>query len=370
MNDKQETKTTEKETKPTEKKEEQTQKVPRGLYQKPIRRQGSPIGSRELTDGTETESTRDIPKVKKGGIRMLFFGGLGEIGKNMYGLEYEDEILILDCGLKFATNDTPGIDLIVPNVQYLEERKKNIKGIVISHAHLDHIGGISVLIDRLGNPPIFSRKLSIELIRHRQGEFESKRPIVYHEIEKQSKLKLTDNFTLNFFSVTHTIPDSMGIIVDTPVGSVVYTGDLKLTHKDGVVDPIEYKEFEIFKKRNVLLTLADSTNADRPGFSLPESTVIKTIEGIIKETKGRLILCTFSSQIERTVRVIEDAIQNGRKIVAQGRSMLTSLSIASELGILKVSPSAIVPIEKIDDYPKEKAPDYRDRRAGGRIQRA
>lgn len=336
------------------KKEETVKKVPRGLYQKPIRRQGSLIGTRELTAGFSTESTLNIPKQEKGGIRILFFGGLGEIGKNMYGLEYEDEILIMDCGLKFSTDDTPGIDLIAPNTQYLEERKEKIKGIVISHAHLDHIGGISILIDRLGNPPIFSRKLSIELIRHRQSEFENKKPIAYHEIEKSRTLKLTENLTLNFFSVTHTIPDAMGIIIDTPIGSVVYTGDLKLTHKEGVVDKVEEKEFGIFKNKNILLTMADSTNADRPGFSLPESKVAETIEKIIKGIKGRLILCTFSSQIERTVRVIESAIRNGRKVIVQGRSMLTNLSIASELGLLKVSPSSIIPIEKMGDYPKEK----------------
>ena len=345
MNDTQETQADEK---------EEVKKVPRGLHQKPIRRRGSVIGSRELTTGFNGKSTLTLPEQEKGGIRMLFFGGLGEIGKNMYGFEYNDEILILDCGLKFSTAETPGIDLIVPNVQYLEERKEKIKGIIISHAHLDHIGGISVLIDRLGNPPVFSRKLSIELIRHRHGEFESKKPIVYHEIEEKTQLKLTENITLNFFSVTHTIPDSMGIVIDTPIGSVVYTGDLKLTHKEGTVDPSEEKEFGLFKKRKVLLTLADSTNADRPGFSLPESTVVETIKGIIRETRGRIILCTFSSQIERTVRVIEDAINSGRKIVVEGRSMLTNLSIAFELGLLKVPSSAIVPVGKIDDYPKEK----------------
>ena len=331
------------------------QKVPQGLYQKPIRRQGSLIGSRELTTGFDAESTLNIPKQEKGAVRVLVFGGVGEIGKNMYGIEYEDDILLLDCGMKFAKEgDTPGISFLVPNVQYLEERKDKIRGLVISHAHLDHIGGISILMDKIGNPPVFSRRLSIELIKNRQGEFESKEPIVYHEVEKKSVITLTDNFKLTFFAVTHTIPDSMGVIIDTPAGSIVYTGDLKLTHTDGIVDASEEKEFAVFKKKKVLLTLADSTNADRPGFSLPEHKVIGTIEKIIQQTKGCIILSSFSSQIERTIQVIEHAIDNGRKVVVQGRSMITNLTIASELGLLKIPMSTIIPVEKMGDYPREK----------------
>ena len=333
---------------------EKKQKVSRGLHQKPIRRRGTLIGSRELTTGIEAESTLAIPKQEKGAIRVLFFGGLGEIGKNMYGIEYEDDIIILDCGMKFPEGDTPGIDFLVPNIRYLEERKEKVRGLVISHAHLDHIGGISVLMDKLGNPPIFSRRMSIELIKNRQSEFKSEQPLVYHEIEKSNVLKLTKNITLSFFSVTHTIPDSMGIIIDTPIGAVVFTGDLKLTHIDGAVDESEKKEFAVFKKKNVLLTMADSTNADRPGFSLPESKVIETIKKIILNTKGRIILSSFSSQIERTIKVMEHAISDGRKIIVQGRSMITNLTIASELGLLKMPTNSIIPVDKMGNYPKDK----------------
>ena len=345
--------TTKKKAAPT-KKEEQKNKVPRGLHQKSIRRQGGLVGSRTLTSGFDAESTLNIPQQEKGSIRVLFFGGVGEIGKNMYGIEYEDEIILLDCGMKFAQDDTPGIDFLVPNIQYLEERKEKIKGLIISHAHLDHVGGISVIVGRIGNPPIFSRKLSIELIKNRQGEFENKEPIKYHEVEKESKVKLSENFTLTFFSVTHTIPDSMGIIIDTPKGAIVFTGDLKLTHEDGVVSPEEEKEFDVFKDKKILLTMADSTNAERPGFSLPEKKVVETIGKIVKETRGRIILSAFSSQIERTINVIEHAINDGRKVIVQGRSMITNLTIASELGLLKMPLSAIIPVEKMGDYPKEK----------------
>lgn len=333
---------------------EQKKKVPRGLYQKPIRRQGGLVGSRELTTEFNAESTLNIPRQEKGAIRILFFGGTGEIGKNMYGIEYEDEIILLDCGMKFAQDDTPGIDFLVPNIKYLEERKEKIKGLIISHAHLDHIGGISVTMNRIGNPPIFSRKLSIELIKNRQNEFENKEPIQFHEVEKSSVLNLSENFTLTFFSVTHTIPDSMGIVIETPKGAIVFTGDLKLTHEDGIVGPEEEEEFKVFKKKKVLLTMADSTNAERPGFSLPEKKVVETIGKIIKETKGRIILSAFSSQIERVISVIEHAINNNKQVIVQGRSMITNLTIASELGLLKIPLTAIIPVEKMGNYPKEK----------------
>lgn len=328
--------------------------LPRGLKQKPLRQQGPLIGTRELSTGNQTESTLAIPKPKKDGVRVLFFGGCGEIGKNMYGLECNDEIVILDCGMKFSTEDTLGVDFLVPNIQYLEERKDMVKGLIISHAHLDHIGGIPIILNRVGNPTIFSRRMSIEFIRNRQSEFEMKEPITYHEVESASTIRLSDSFTLTFFSVTHTIPDAMGIIIDTPAGSVVFTGDLKLKHDDGVVDPEEEQAFSVFKDKHILLTMADSTNADRSGFSLPEKKVVETIGDIIKQTTGRITLCLFSSQVERTMHVIEHAIANGRKIIVQGRSMITNMTIAFDLGLLNVPPNAIIPVESMGDFPKDK----------------
>ncbi len=329
-------------------------RVPRGLYIKPPRKQGAPVGSRELTTQQTPISTLSIPRQKKGELRVLIFGGVSEIGKNMYAIEYEDEILIFDCGLAFAQSDMPGVEYIVPNIQYLEERKEKIKGIVITHGHLDHIGGIAIVAERLGYPTIYTRALTMEFIRKRQEEFSSKDALRYHEVEKGSVIKLCDSFTLRFFAVTHTIPDSMGISAETPLGDVVFTGDLKLTHENGVVDSEEEKEFSLFKDRKILLTMADSTNAERPGFSISEALVIKTIKKIIDETNGRIILASFASQLERIISVIEDAIADGRKVVVQGRSMLTNLTIASEMGLLKVPMASIIPIEKMADVSKNK----------------
>ena len=329
--------------------------IPKGLTQKPLKRKGTPIGTRELTSPEQfIVSTKNIPRQEKGALRVLFFGGVDEIGKNMYALEYEDEILILDCGMAFSNTDTPGIGFILPNIQYLIDRKEKIKGLLVSHAHLDHIGGISPIMDKIGNPTIFSRKFSIEVIRRRHTEFTDKEPLNFHEIEKNGVLKISEKLTLTFFSVTHTIPDSMATIIDTPVGSVVFTGDLKLSHKDGVVDASEEKEFSVLKNKKVLLTMADSTNATQPGFSLSEERVIENIGNIIRDTRGRVVLGGFGSQIDRMAQVIERAIKDGRKVVVQGRSLLTNFTIVSELGLVNFQKDTIIPVEKMNDYPKEK----------------
>ena len=331
----------------------EVKEVVKGLQQKPIRRQGTPIGSRELTNNFDTDSTLNIPEKEKGSIRMLVFGGVGEIGKNMFALEYDDQILILDCGMHFGSLDLPGIDFTVPNIKYLEERKDKIVGMIISHAHLDHIGGISVLYSKLGRPTIYTRKLSIAMIENRHKEFTTEKPLKFQEVQKGDELQLSKDIKLTFFAVTHTIPDAMGTIIETPTGSVVFTGDLKLTHKDGIVDPEEVAEYEVFKKKKILLTLSDSTNAERPGFSKPEAKIVENLSQIILETKGRIIVGSFASQIERAIAIIENTIKGGKKIVVQGRSMLTNLSIASDLGLFKIPLNAIVQVEKMHEYPKE-----------------
>ena len=326
-----------------------------GLYVKPIRKRGgTSIGTRELTTSNTKESTLSIPKPKMGEIRILIFGGVTEIGKNMYGIEYNDEILILDCGMAFADARTPGIDFVVPNTQYVEERKDKIKGILVSHGHLDHIGGLSVIAPKLGNPPIYTRSLTAELIRRRHKEYTNTPPLIFREIEKETEVEISENFKISFFAVTHTIPDAMGTIIETPSGCIVFTGDLKLSHTNGKVDQSEVESFKVFKNKKILCTIADSTNSERSGWSIPEARVVENLGNIIKETPGRIILSSFSSQIDRNIRIIEYAHQHGRKVVVEGRSMNENLNIAYKLGLLKVPLNTIVPTEKMHDYPNEK----------------
>ncbi len=326
------------------------------LKVKPMKFRGGAIGSRELTISKDIVKTLNIPKPKLGDIRVLYLGGVGEIGKNMYAIEYNDEILIIDCGLMFTYKDEhPGIDAIVPNVQYLEDRKDKIKALVVTHGHLDHIGGISILMSRFGNLPIYTTRLTFELIKARNSEFHNQKELIFREIEPGSIVKLTDLLELEFFSVTHTIPDSTGVLIKTPTGTVCFVVDLKLDHDNEVVSKKEEKIYDdVFSRNKILITLCDSTNAERPGFSIPEKTVHESLKNIIKKSPGRVIIATFASTIERNIEAINNAVAMGKKIVVAGRSMLTNLGIASDLGLLKVPKDTIVPIEEIEKYPKEK----------------
>ncbi|MEY4747166.1 MAG: ribonuclease j1, ribonuclease [Candidatus Parcubacteria bacterium] len=286
-------------------------------------------------------------------VRIIPLGGVEEIGRNMTAVEVGNDIFILDCGFQFSEDETPGVDYILPNTGYLEERREKIRGLLISHGHLDHIGGIPYIIDRIGNPIIYTRKLTGKMIQKRQEEFASAQPVQIREVEKDEAIKL-GAATIRFFGVTHTVPDSMGIIIETPWGDVVFTGDIKLNHENGEPSEEEKREFGIFKERKVLALLMDSTNVWQPGFSIPESNVYRTLENIIKDSKGRLIIAMFASHLERLIRVIHFAEKYGKKVVIDGRSMRTNIEIARELGLVKYKDETVVQVEDIDRVPPDK----------------
>lgn len=285
-------------------------------------------------------------------IRIIPLGGVEEIGKNMHAIEYGDDIIIVDCGFQFKEDSTPGIDFILPNATYLEERKEKIRAIIVTHGHLDHIGGIPYIIEQIGFPPIYSRRLTTIMIKKRQEEFPHVASLDIREVEKDETIMM-GKFKVRFFAVTHTIPDSMGIIVDTPYGAIVHTGDLKLDHVDEVPTENEEKEFKIFDKEKVLLLMADSTNVEKPGFSFPESEVHRNIEEFIKNTKGRLIIGTFASQLERIIKIIEISEKYKKKIVVEGRSMKTNIDIILELGMLKVRKGTLISTEEMETIPPQ-----------------
>ncbi len=286
-------------------------------------------------------------------IRIVPLGGVEEVGRNMTAIEIKDDIIVVDCGIQFQEDETPGIDYILPNTKYLEERKHKIRAVIITHGHLDHIGAIPYIVPGIGNPPIYTRNLTTLMIKKRQEEFPHLPPLDFKVVEKEDRLKIGDLY-VKFFSVTHTIPDSMGIIIETPYGNIVHTGDLKLDHVSGVPTKREEDEFGQFKKDPVLLLLADSTNVERPGFSIPEGDVHKNLDRIIKDATGRLLIGTFSSQIDRIVSIIESAEKYGKKIVVEGRSMKTNVEIAKLAGIFTSEKGTIIPIEEMESYPPHK----------------
>lgn len=293
-----------------------------------------------------------IPAVPENAVRIVPLGGVEEIGRNMTAVEVGNDIYILDAGFQFKEDETPGIDYILPNTGYLEENRDKIRGLLISHGHLDHIGGIPYIMDRVGNPMIYTRKLTGKMIQKRQEEFAGA-PVVIREVEKDEAIRLGDH-VIRFFGVTHTVPDSMGIIIETPWGDVVFTGDIKLNHDNGEPSDEEKREFSIFQNRKVLALLMDSTNVWQPGFSIPEKNVYATLEKIVKDSNSRLIIAMFASHLERLIRVIHFAEEAGKKIIIDGRSMRTNIEIARELGLVKYKDESVVSVENMTQYPPEK----------------
>jgi len=293
-----------------------------------------------------------VPPPAENVVRIIPLGGVEEIGRNMTAIEIGNDIFVLDAGFAFSEDDTPGIDYILPNTGYLEERRDKIRGLLVGHGHLDHIGGIPYIMDRIGNPTIYTRRLTGKMIQKRQEEFAGA-AVQIREVEGDEVIKLGAT-TIRFFGVTHTVPDSMGIVIETPWGDVVYTGDIKLTHENGIPTAEEEREFSIFKDRKVLALLMDSTNVWQPGWSIPESVVYKTLDEIIKNAKGRMIIAMFASHLERLIRVVAFAEQYGKKVVIDGRSMRTNIEIARELGLIKYKDDTVVAVENMNQYPPER----------------
>ena len=286
-------------------------------------------------------------------IRIIPLGGVEEIGKNMTVVEFGNDIIVIDAGIQFTDDDTPGVDYILPNIKYLEERKDRIRALVITHGHLDHIGGIPYLITRLGNPPIYTREFGALLINKRQAEFPHLPPLNIKIVDANDKfIPISANLKIRFFGLTHSIPDSTGIIIETPYGDVVNTGDVRVENENGVPIEKEIEQYKIFKDRNVLLFTMDSTGIDKPGFSPSEASILKNIDAIVAAAPGRIILATFASQVERIVEFLNSAKRYGRKVVIEGRSMKTNVEIIKHLNLVDVS--HIVPIEDIEKYPPNK----------------
>lgn len=303
---------------------------------------------------SEKPAGAPIPPQAPDTVRIIPLGGVEEIGRNMVAIDFGGDIFIVDCGFAFSEDETPGVDYILPNTGYLEERRDRVRGIIITHGHLDHIGGIPYVIDRIGNPPIYTRRLTAMMIKKRQEEFAQAGPVNIIEVEKDEAIRI-GSATVRFFNVTHTVPDSMGVIIETPWGDIVHTGDIKLDHDDGVPTEEEHQEFSVFKKRKVLCLMMDSTNVERPGFSISERIVFKTLEDIITSNKkGRIIIGTFASQLERLMKIIEIVEGLDKRIVIDGRSMRTNIEIVRELGTLKHKDTTVIDIENMHQYPPDR----------------
>ena len=276
-------------------------------------------------------------------------GGLGEIGKNMYILEYNDEIIVIDSGLKFPDSELPGIDYIVPDISYLEANKDRILAILITHGHEDHTGGLPYVLPRL-NAPLYGTQLTLGLIRNKlQDDLPMFRPDM-HEIRAGDVIKI-GSFTIRFIAVAHSIPDGVALSIETPLGRIVHTGDFKLdsTPVDGRVT--DYGAFAEEGDKGVMLLCSDSTNAERKGFTPSERIISGTLDSLFRTYRTRrIIISSFASNVHRIQQVADVAARFNRKIAFLGRSMIRNAELARDTGYLKIDSKMIIQIEEIWKY--------------------
>lgn len=278
-------------------------------------------------------------------------GGLGEIGKNTYGIEYGDEIIVVDAGVKFPEDDLLGIDYVIPDYTYLKENKDKIKALVITHGHEDHIGAIHFFLNAV-NVPVYAGPLAIALIKNKLDEHGLLNSTELHEINEDTVLKF-DKMSVEFFRTTHSIPDTFGVAVHTPSGTIVETGDFKFDLTPTTKQPPNLQKMARIGSEGVLLLMSDSTNAERPEFSKSERWVGKTIDKLFNEIDGRIIFATFASNMSRIQMATKAAIEHGRKIAIFGRSMESAVTNGLALGYLDIPEDMLVDAHEINRLPPE-----------------
>ncbi len=285
-------------------------------------------------------------------LRVIPLGGVGEIGKNMFLFEYNDESILLDAGIKFPEEEMHGIDVVLPDTTYLLKNKEKLRAIVLTHGHEDHIGAIPYIISELP-VPVYGTRLTLGLLEAKLEEYEHLPPVEMHEIRADQNLAISDNFRLEFFRTNHSIPDTVGVVLNTPAGIAVYTGDFKFDQTPVDGNLTDFYRLAKLGRRKVLLALVDSTNADRPGFTASESEVGETIDEIFRISRSRIIFATFASNIHRVQQVIDAAQRHGRRICITGRSLENSVRISTELGYLKCPEAIMVRLDQIKKIPLE-----------------
>jgi len=296
---------------------------------------------------TEKSAQKDTP------LRFVPLGGLEEIGRNCMFFEYKNEIVLVDAGLQFPEEETPGIDYIIPNTSYLKEKKSNIVALILTHAHYDHIGAIPYIIEDLGNPPIYATSLTKAIVLKRQEDFPNSPKLNIVEIKSGDHIRLSNYFEATFFGVPHTVPESSGVVLHTPIGNVVNFADFRIDYdEDG--KPYGLDEFKNIGKLGIHSLMIDSTNAEREGYTLSEKIVSKNLEEIFKKSDGRIIVATFSSLLDRIAQIIKIAEKLGRKVAFSGYSMKANVLIAQNLGFIKTNPGTIIPLEDINKYRDDK----------------
>lgn len=285
-------------------------------------------------------------------LKIIPLGGLEQIGMNITAFEYEDSIVVVDCGLSFPEDDMLGIDLVIPDVTYLKENISKVKGFVITHGHEDHIGALPYVLKDI-NVPIYSTKLTLALISNKLKEHNLVRTTKLKEVKHGQVINLGD-FSIEFIKTNHSIQDASALAIYSPAGIVVHTGDFKVDYTPVFGDAIDLQRFAEIGRKGVLALMCDSTNAERPGFTMSERTVGRVFDNLFNEHKNsRIIIATFASNVDRVQQIINTAYRFGRKVAVEGRSMVNVISTASELGYLRIPENTLIEIDQVKNYPDE-----------------
>lgn len=288
-------------------------------------------------------------------VRIVPLGGLNEVGKNMMVIEYGRDIMIIDMGFEFPSEDLLGIDYVIPDISWLKERKDRIKGVILTHGHLDHIGGIPYMLPELGFPKLYGTKLTMGLVEKRVEEFGLKKDTIMNVIDPDEIIHL-GSFKCRFFRVNHSIPDGVGIVVETPEGNIVHTGDFKFDYTPADKIQTDYDKLtDLGKKRQATVLFSDSTNAVKPGRTISEEAIGETLDMLIRETPGRMIIASFSSLIGRLQQILNSAQKHKKQVYISGRSLIDNIGIAERLGYIKVPKGLIHDIRKVDKIPPKNA---------------
>lgn len=325
--------------------------VPRKAPVRRTRRTALPAAQRRTT-------TRRVAapkeKIEIGmGLKIIPLGGLEQIGMNITAFEYEDSIIVVDCGLSFPGDDMLGIDLVIPDVSYLKQNIDRVKGFVITHGHEDHIGALPYVLKEI-NVPVYATKLTMGLIENKLKEHVMPKPVKRKVVKYGQSINL-GCFRVEFIRTNHSISDAAALAIFSPVGTVVHTGDFKVDFTPVSGETIDLERFGELGKKGVLALMADSTNVQKPGYTMSEQTVGKVFDTIFAENeKSRIIVATFASNVDRVQQIINSAEKYGRKVVVEGRSMVNVISTATELGYLNVPNNIMIEMEQMQNYPPEK----------------
>jgi ribonuclease J len=310
-------------------------------------------------DSGEGAITRAVPQpirptskftASRENLRIIPMGGVEEVGENMTVFEYGNDLLVIDMGLAFPDESMPGIDYIIPDTKWLEENKQRIRGVIITHGHLDHTGGIPYILPKIGDPPIYTMPLTAGFVKKRLEEFNLLSRARINAMDVNDVLTL-GNFQIRFFRVNHSFPDGVGLAITTPVGTVVYATDWKFDHTPVDQKPAEFAKIAEIGGKGVLLLMSDSTNATVPGYAMSERELSDTIDRVFQDAPARIIFAAFATNISRIQQVFNSAAKFNRKVIVTGRSMVQNIEIALSLGYLKIQPKIVIKTEQAKKFP-------------------